>query len=143
MGRYEVARSTIDGTQHAVFDSAVIAYADTNEHALTTNPLENIEYYKELVFEIKVTSGAGTTAQTLTLGFATSNYEVTGAEAIAAFESGYWEEKEITLNAGADVLYYKTTIAAADIKGKFLYSKYTYGADPTGDPTVEVKLNFI
>ena len=130
------------GDQYNLHASATLTYADTNEHALEATPTE-IKLYREVVAEIKVTSLAGTTAQTLTIGMATSNYDVTGAEAVAAFNSAYWTTKVITLNAGADVLYYPLTINASDIKGKYLYTKYEYGADPTGDPTVEVKLNFI
>ena len=121
---------------------ATLTYANTNETALEATPT-TLEYYKDIVLEIKVTSLANTTGQTLTIKAATSDYLVTGAEAIAAFESGYWTSKAITLNAGVDTLYYKLAIAANEICGKYLYTSTTYSADPTGDPKVEVKLNLI
>ena len=133
----EVTRDT-----QVLFASAVIAYADTNEHALVATPT-NMQEYKNLVLEIKVTTLDTTTAQSLTIGMGTSCYELTGAAAIAGFDSGYWETKVITLATSAGTAYYNLTIPANEVYGNYIYSKYTYGADPTGDPTVEVKLNFI
>ena len=124
-----------------LFSSAELAYADTNEHELG-KPTQ-IALYKNIVVEFKVTTGAATTAQTLTFGLATSNYELTGAVAFAELTSAYWYTKTVTLNAGADVFYHKITIPAGEINGKFLYSKYAYGADPTGDPTIEAKISYI
>ena len=141
MIRYEVARSTIDGVQKELFASATIAYADTNEHAL--GAVKEVEYYKNLVAEFKVTTLSNTTGQTLTFGLATSNYQLTGANAIAELASAYWSPVAITLATGADVFYYKITIPAEEINGKYLYSKYAYGADPTGAPTIEAKISYI
>jgi len=143
MSRYEVARSTVDGTQHELFDSATLVYADANEHALGT--VQTIEYYKEVVVEIKLTYAGNTADKDLTFGIATSNYELTGANAISQLDSAYWSTKVIDLNTsgGTSTEYYLITIPASDIKGKYLYSKYQYEGEPTNDPTVEVKLNFI
>jgi len=132
----------VNGDSYSLFDSAELAYADTNEHALVATPTQ-IALYKNIVVEFKVTTDADTTAQTLTFGLATSNYELTGAVAVAELTSAYWYTKTVTLNAGADVFYHKITIPAGEINGKFLYSKYAYGADPTGDPTIEAKISYI
>lgn len=141
-GRYEENTTTIDGTQNELFASATLAYADTNEHALMATP-EELIYYLDAILEIKIDTVAATTAQSLTFAIATSNYELTGANAVAELTNEYWTSKSITLNAGEDTYYYRIAIPANEINGKFLYAKYAYGADPTGDPTVEVKLNLI
>ena len=144
MSRYEVARSTVDETQHKLFDSAVLVYADANEHALVATP-NSLEYYKEIVAEIKITYTGNPADKNLTFGIATSNYELTGANAISQLDSEYWSTNVIDLNTsgGTSTEYYLITIPASDIKGKYLYSKYQYEGEPTNDPTVEVKLNFI
>lgn len=121
---------------------ATLAYADTNEHALEATPT-NVQEYKNIVVEFKVTTLSNTTAQTLTFGVATSCYELTGAVAFAELTSGYWYTNAITLNAGADIFYYEITIPANEVLGNYIYTKYQYAADPTGDPTVEVRLNLI
>ena len=134
MGRYELNATTVDGTQHTLRASATLTYADTNTNALVEPSVYEVEYYKDIVIEVKVTSLSNTTAQTLTIAAATSNYLVTCAEAIAAFE---------TKDGQGDVLYYKFAIAANDICGKYLYLSSAYGADPTGDPAIEIMFNAI
>ena len=149
MGRNEISPQSmlnkigrISEESAVLHAKATLAYADTNDHALEADPIE-LDGYKDIVLEIKVTTLANTTAQTLTIGVATSHHLLTGDEAVAELTADYWKTKVITLNAGVDVFYYKIHIPANEILGKYLYTKYAYGADPTGDPTIEVKLNLI
>ena len=145
MGRYELAATTIDTTQHVVLASGALAYTSAIEYALIATPKE-IEYYKDLVAEFKVTTNASTADVNLTVGMATSNYELTGANALK-LDSDYWTTKVINLtNASAETNYYTVTINANEIKGKFVYFKFQYSGDPVGttsDPVVEVFLNQI
>ena len=129
-----------------VLASGALAYPDhNNEKELIATPKE-IEYYKDLVAEFKVTTNANTADVNLTVGMATSNYELTGANALK-LDSDYWTTKVINLtNASAETNYYTVTINANEIKGKFVYFKFQYSGDPVGttsDPVVEVFLNLI
>jgi len=142
MDRYGIANTTIDGTQHAVFDSAVLTYANTNETALIATPLE-IDYLKGQVLEIKVVTSGSTQAKVLTIGVATSNEELTGANAVTQLTSNYWKTVAITLNAGVATYYYPKKLTESDLLGKYLYVKYQYAEDPVGDPTITVTLNKI
>ncbi len=134
----------IVGDQYNLHASATLTYADNNEHALEAKPTE-LKLYREVVVEIKLTYAGNPADKNLTFGIATSNYELTGANAISQLDSEYWTTKVIDLNTsgGTSTEYYLITIPASDIKGKYLYSKYKYEGEPTNDPTVEVKLNFI
>ena len=140
-GRYEVNTTTIGGANE-LFASATLAYADTSEHELIADPKQLI-YYKNLVVEFKITTSASTTAETLTFGLATSNDQYSGADALGILTSEYWTNKAITLNAGEDTLSYFIRIPANELNCKYLYAKYAYSADPTGDPIVEINYNLI
>ena len=143
MDRYGLNATTIDGTQHNLFTSATLVYADANEHAL--GDVKEMEYYKDLVAEIKLTYAGNPADKNLTFGIATSNYELTGANSISQLALNYWSTVVIDLDTsgGTSTDYYKINIPASEINGKYLYSKYQYEGEPTNDPTVEVKLNYI
>lgn len=140
--RYIIAATTMDKDVKVIRASTTLAYADTNEHALNETPEEN-ECYQDLVLEITVTVLDTTTAQSLTIGLASSNEELTGTEAIDQFESAYWETKVITLKTAAHTDKYLVRVAANELNGKYIYTKYAYGADPTGEPVVGANLNSI
>lgn len=142
MERYERNTTTIDGDAVDIYSSATLTYADTSEHEFAASPTE-LEYYKNLAFEIEITYDGNPSDVNLTVGFATSNKELTGANAISQLDSDYWETLQIDLNTsgGTDTEYYLVRIPAYEINGKFVYAKYQYSGDPSNDPTVEVTLN--
>ena len=135
----EVTRDTSILHASAVLDYTAQTTVDTALEATPTN----IQDYKNIVLEIKVTTLDTTTAQTLTIGVATSCYELTGAVAVAQLTADYWETEAITLATSAGTAYYNLAIPAHEAYGNYIYTKAKYGADPTGDPTIEVRLNLI
>ena len=83
-GRYEVNTTTVNGEQNELYASASLDYNGGDVTELMALPKQLI-YYKDLVAEFKITTSASTTAETLTFGLATSNYELSCSEAIAQF----------------------------------------------------------
>ena len=127
-----------------LFASGVLEYHETDvAYALISTP-KKLKYYTDIVVEFKVTTSDDTTNETLTFGIATSNYELSGSNAIDQLTSGYWTSKAITLtDESGDVLNYMIRIPANELNGKFVYAKYAYSADPIDSPTIEAKLNLV
>ncbi|MBC8384872.1 MAG: hypothetical protein H8E57_05090 [Candidatus Cloacimonetes bacterium] len=127
-----------------IFTSATLTYADTNEHALASAATE-IKAYADYVLEIKITYAGNPNDVYLTIGATTTNQVLTGDQAFAQLTSEYWSTNEIDLNTsgGTDTFSHKLRLAATDLLGKYLHTKYEYSGDPGNDPTVAVTLNKI
>ena len=133
-----------EGITTVISAAAVLTYENTNELPLVTTP-QRINKYKNLIAEITVLYTGNPNDVDLTFGMATSNIELTGANAIANLDSAYWATKVIDLNTsgGTGTEYYTFKIAQEDIKGKFVYFKYKYEGDPGNDPNITFNLNYI
>ena len=147
MSRYDVNAAMIGGdgtddTTVTVHTQATITYADTSEHALEATPTE-LTYYKNCKLRIPITYTGNPGDVNLTIGAATADIELTGAQALAQFSSDFWTTKVIDLNTsgGTSTFQELLEIDAADINGQYLYTKYQYSGDPSNDPSVGVILS--
>ena len=145
--RYGVNSAMIGGdgtgdTAITIHTQAALTYADTDEHTLETAP-EELTYYKNIKFRIPVTYTGNPNDVNLTIGVATSDIELTGAQALAQFSSDFWTTKIIDLNTsgGTSTFQELLEIDASEINGQYVYTKYQYSGDPGNDPSVGVILS--
>ena len=147
--RYIVATTTIGNDRsdgEVVVTLAALTYASTSELAFTLDSGKayyNIGYYSSYVLEVKITYAGNPNNVNLTIGQASSTYELTGAKAIAELDSDYWVTEVIDLDTSGATSTDYYLVPDALLNGKYIYFKYQYSGDPVNDPTVELKLTRI
>jgi len=137
--RYEEAMATIDPTPITIVSDTLYS-TDTGSYALAAAPTE-IEYYKAYEAEIKIEYNGNPNNVNLIIGYASSMYELTGANAVLYFMSAKWTTLTIDLNTSGGTSTYYTELTGGTLVGKYIYFYHAFSGDPGNNPTVTVTLN--
>lgn len=142
---YTVQLATV-GDQETVVTSAVLTYADNNEHAFTLDNAQayfDIYYYAGYSIEIQIIYTGNPNDVNLLIGVGTSGQSVTAINAISQFDVDYWAVKTIDLNTSGGTSTECFLLPEGLLSGKYLYFKHQYSGDPGNDPKIAIYITKI